>query len=118
MRCLAYLETAISTPLSRLLRTNGFDVHLTTDIDDLLDQLWFYGSEVACIVMEGRNVPEMSDFIEAITDWPDITVLAYGDILKLVDPSLSNIRHNDHYRIDRVALDIRSLTKRSADTHC
>ena len=73
MWCLVYLETAISSSLSRLLKAKGLEVQITSDIDDLLDQLWYHGSEVACILIEARHLPGLDSFVDAILDWPEIS---------------------------------------------
>ena len=118
MWCLVYLETAASGSLSRLLKTNGFEVHLTNDIDDLLDQLWYYGSDVACIVIEGHNVPGLGNFVDAIIDWPEIPVLAYGCIVQSIDSSIINVHRSELYSFDRVVHDLHVFQKRVAATHC
>ena len=106
MWCLVYLETEIPTSVSRLLKTNGFRVHVADDVDDLLDQLWFYGSDVKCIIVEAHRSPGFNDFVDAILDWPDIPVLTYGSIVESVDPNIRNMHCSEFYSIDRVTQDI------------
>ena len=106
MWCLVYLETAISSSLSRLLKAKGLEVQITSDIDDLLDQLWYHGSEVACILIEARHLPGLDSFVDAILDWPEIPVLAYGSIIESIDSGVRNIHRFDTYCIDRVAHDL------------
>ena len=118
MWCLVYLETAVSSSVSRLLKTNGFEVHLANDVDDLLDQLWYHGSNVACMIVEANHLPGFNDFIEAILDWPDIPVLVYGSIVHAVDPSIENIQTSEHYSIDRVSHDVCVFDRRHAITTC
>ena len=118
MWCLVYLETAISGSLSRLLKSKGYDVLITNDVDDLLDQLWYHGSEVACIIIEARDLLGLDDFIEAILDWPEIPVLAYGSVVSSIDCSISNIHCSPVYCIDHVAHDLFMFDKRHATTHC
>ncbi len=118
MWCLVHLETAVSSSVSRLLKTNGFEVHIANDVDDLLDQLWFYGSDVACIILEAEHLTGLDDFTDAIQDWPDIPVLAYGSIVKSIDPSFRNIHCGDFYSVDRLAHDIYVFDRRHAATDC
>ena len=106
MWCLVYLETAMSSPVSRLLKTNGFKVHVADDVDDLLDQLWYHGSDVACIIVEAHHMPGFDDFIEAILDWPNLPVLTYGTIVQSVDPNIRNMHCREFYSIDHVMQDI------------
>ena len=118
MWCLVYLETAISSSVSRLLKTNGFEVHVANDIDDLLDQLWYHGSDVACMIVEAQHLPGFDDFVDAILDWPDIPVLVYGAIVQSVDPSIPNMHCSELYSIDRVTYDVYLFDRRHAATHC
>ncbi len=106
MWCLVYLETAIPSSVLRLLKTNGFKVHVAADVDDLLDQLWYHGSNVACIIIEAQHLPGFDDFVEAILDWPDLPVLVYGCIAQCVDPTIHNIHCSEFYSIDRVTQDV------------
>ena len=118
MWCLVYLETAISRSLSGLLKAKGLEVHISNDVDDLLDQLWYHGSDVACIIIEAQHLPGLDELIDAILDWPEIPVLAYGSVVNSIDRSIRNIHCKVLYSIDHVANDMFAFDKRHAATHC
>ena len=118
MWCLVCLETAISGSLCRLLKANALQVHISSDVDDLLDQLWFHGSDVACIVMEAQKLSGLDDLIDALTDWPILPVLAYGSFIDQIDPSIRNIHRRGRYCLDYVVNDINLFGNHQAFIQC
>ena len=112
MLYLLYLESRTPHQLVGALKGHQFDVHIAADLDDLLDRLWFHGANVAAIVVETARPEGLTEFFDAILDWPKLPVLVFGPLDETLGQGRSNLRFEKEYSVQRVT---RDLTPKAAE---
>ena len=101
MWCLLLVEKEVETNLADALRIKGYQIHASFAVDDLLDALWYHGSDVACIIIEKASAHDLNEFYETMTDWPTIMAVIYES--KNLYPVMPNIvQSSKKCSIDRI----------------
>ena len=103
MWCLIYLERESPIALVSLLKERSFKVHIATNLDDLLDALWYHGSAVGCIVIEMTDGNGLEELMIALEDWPDLNVLISGATERSTGQPLHKQRFERDYSLQHVS---------------
>ena len=79
MWCIVYQGNRSDTEIDDALEEHARDVVRAKTLDEVLDALWFHGSEVECLVLEANKSDDFDEFDQALDAWPKMRVLVYGE---------------------------------------